>query len=139
MNIISMFLIYYVRASFKAICDVNQVTVELGSWESIKSALTYTSVISPQTNFLFAFLPFSCHRGVGERSLQMTLCLSVKRTICYYQLQPAKKNFGQCCCPKLSLSQQILGIFCHFTFALFCEVKWQQQRVDLVYIGNIFC
>lgn len=140
MKTVSMLLRYYMRTSFKAICNVNQITLELGSWESIKSSLTYVFCFQP-TNSVFSFflpqLPY--HRDAGERSLWMTLCLSMRRIICYYQLQPVKLNFGRCCCPKLSLSWQILGMFGQLTFSLFCEVTWNLQKVVLIYMGNVFC
>lgn len=104
MTTVSVLLRYYMSTCFKALCNVNQSAVELYSWENIQSTLLF---------FFFFFLFYL--RGAGERSPSMILCLSMKKIICYYQLQPLKLNFGQCCCPKLSLSWQILGMFSQFS------------------------
>lgn len=67
MNAVSMLLTYYAR-TFKAICDVNQVTVGSSSWESIKSSLTCFLLVSPQTMFFsFCFPPLPLSQGCWRK------------------------------------------------------------------------
>lgn len=122
MNTVSMLLRYYMR-NFEVICNVNEFTVESGKQQKLSYTCVCKINISVSNSHTQCFLilssPSLYHRDAGERSLWMTLCLSMKRIICYYQLQPAKLNFGQCCWPKLSLSWQILGMFSHLMFRFF--------------------